>query len=378
MPLKSYTLQQYRELANPIEDEGGWVLEDNPHKNYHDDRSPTKVQFACMHITVGNHFDTLPDASAEQTAIWGSTTDRKASWHAVVDSDSIVPCLQDKRVAWAQGVSGYTFNRPGLGLEIGTKDTDWRVKSTTWVDRTLRNAACWLAPRVIRYKLPLTNERDRNKIQTMLSAGSVAPFTSHGDLDIANRTDPGIVGSARIDTFPWGKLFQFIQEEVQIRSSLHEVIKLWSRGPHVAAWQTLLDEQQYAVGTIDGVYGPISQAATLAFQKDEGLAQTGIVGREDQLAMEALMSKTSEQLTAIQAQLDAVPGLLDAQYTELRTQILDTRSQLRSEIHAVDAKLDDTNRYSDLLAERIANLQATTETLKTQTFPAVLRRMMEE
>jgi lysozyme len=50
------------------------------------------------------------------------------------------------------------------------------------------------------------------------------------------------------------------------------------RGPDVATWQARLSQRGFSV-TTDGIYGPRSKAACVAFQRHAGLEPDGIVGR---------------------------------------------------------------------------------------------------
>jgi lysozyme len=50
------------------------------------------------------------------------------------------------------------------------------------------------------------------------------------------------------------------------------------RGPDVAAWQGRIAHRGFAV-TVDGIYGPESKVACVAFQRHAGLEPDGIVGR---------------------------------------------------------------------------------------------------
>lgn len=229
MPIISYKADEYRALTDPIKNEGGWALEDNPDHNYYDTRTVNghtqKILFICMHITAGiDDFDG-DDTSAEATTRYGMTTTNNASWHVCIDSDSIIPCLRDERTGWVQGVSGYNFNRPGLGVEIGAKSTDWRAKPDWWVEATLRNVAVWCAPRVIEYDLPIRLVRDREEVQRLVNANQPVGFTQHADLvaNYAVRTDPGFIkvrdGSYE-DTFPWERFFVILSEEVNARKGV--------------------------------------------------------------------------------------------------------------------------------------------------------------
>lgn len=56
-------------------------------------------------------------------------------------------------------------------------------------------------------------------------------------------------------------------------------------GPEVATIQEKLTALGYAPGPIDGTYGPTTAAAVLAFQRDNGLEQDGVVGGETRKAL---------------------------------------------------------------------------------------------
>lgn len=331
MPIISYTPAEYRGIADPIANEGGWALEDNPNKRYYSTRSGWPILMVCMHITDGIADFTPPDLSAESTAQYGMTTTNQASWHVVIDSDSIIPCLQDSRSAWAQGVTGYQFNNPGLGVEIATKGTDWRTKPAWWVEQALRNVAVWLAPRVVRYNIPLRVERDRDAVQAKILARQPVGFTNHGDLDPNNRTDPGIVGALRIDTFPWEQLFGYIREEIEGGAVVERVLKLGVRGEDVRAWQQVLIDVGYDPGPADGVFGSLTDTATKQFQTYRNLVVDGVVGANTRKAMDEFMSEIlnainqvasnvsnlAQEVNTVKGQVTTIRSRVDAVATEV-------------------------------------------------------------
>jgi len=57
-----------------------------------------------------------------------------------------------------------------------------------------------------------------------------------------------------------------------------ETLSLGSRGPNVKLIQSLLNRIGYNAGPVDGIFGPQTQAAVIAFQRDNGLVPDGIVG----------------------------------------------------------------------------------------------------
>ncbi len=58
------------------------------------------------------------------------------------------------------------------------------------------------------------------------------------------------------------------------------VISLWDRGNNVKQLQIMLDQFGYDPGQIDGVFGPNTQRNLLAFQKKEGLKQSGVYDQQ--------------------------------------------------------------------------------------------------
>jgi peptidoglycan hydrolase-like protein with peptidoglycan-binding domain len=57
-----------------------------------------------------------------------------------------------------------------------------------------------------------------------------------------------------------------------------EILSVGSTGPDVVALQDLLNEKGYGVGQSDGVFGPATLKAVIAFQEDKGLWVDGLVG----------------------------------------------------------------------------------------------------
>lgn len=61
-------------------------------------------------------------------------------------------------------------------------------------------------------------------------------------------------------------------------SGASPLLYIGSTGPLVAELQALLKTWGYNPGPIDGIFGPSTKAAVIAFQKDAGIAVDGIVG----------------------------------------------------------------------------------------------------
>lgn len=56
-------------------------------------------------------------------------------------------------------------------------------------------------------------------------------------------------------------------------------------GPYVSLAQTILKKLGYAVGTVDGIYGPATKASISKFQKDKGLAVSGQINAQTWMAL---------------------------------------------------------------------------------------------
>lgn len=79
-----------------------------------------------------------------------------------------------------------------------------------------------------------------------------------------------------------------------------DVLKLNSSGAQVVALQQALAGKGFSPGDVDGLFGPGTEAAVLAFQQSEGLAADGIVGPA---------TATALGLAAIPVVPSAIPGV---------------------------------------------------------------------
>lgn len=166
----------------------------NPAKHFYTTRNGG-TQVIVLHVTAGlQDLDMAgADQSAEGTNRYGATTDRPASWHTCVDSDTIAPALPDTYTAFH--CKGY--NSRSLGLEISNADARWDNKPRGWTAATLKNAAkvCWEWEK--KYGIP-------RRLLTKAQVDSGAKgYTFHSFLDPARRRDPGT-------TFPWDQFTSYL------------------------------------------------------------------------------------------------------------------------------------------------------------------------
>lgn len=163
----------------------GYTLLDNrnPHGSHFYTSRSKGVTAIVLHITAGLEDLDLRgvDHSAEATARYASNTSVKVSWHAGVDSDSIVRLLPDHYTAWhCKGM-----NSGGLGLEISKTHTDWRTVPRDWVRATLANAAVVCSEWSEKFKIP---QRLLTRAQAVRG---VKGFVYHSTMDPTRRSDPG-------------------------------------------------------------------------------------------------------------------------------------------------------------------------------------------
>lgn len=183
-------------------------------KWYDNRRQP--VLAVCLHVTAGlEDLDATADHSAENTAAYAASTDRKVSWHQGTDADSTVTLLPDSYTAFH--VAGY--NSCTLGREISKRHTDWRNMPAHWTRATLANAAVKDAEWCRRHGIPVrkaTKAELDAAIARWRSGGPAIPvgFVSHWELDPSRRNDPGRLPGKNTDTFPWRSYLELVAHHV--------------------------------------------------------------------------------------------------------------------------------------------------------------------
>jgi hypothetical protein len=139
---------------------------------------------------------TPPDTGAENVARYLSTTDRTASYHLIVDSDSHVVCLPDEATAF--GARGYNANTWHISFATqahrwGTGKPDW------WTLAVLNRAAEQAALRAKKWGIPI------QRITKAQADAGQKGFIDHGRLDPGRRSDPGA-------NFPWTQFLDMVTQ----------------------------------------------------------------------------------------------------------------------------------------------------------------------
>lgn len=169
---------------------------DNPNKNFYPTRRGD-IRMVVIHTA-----ESLPDWSgadggAEAVSRYGATTSRQVSWHATVDSDSVLTNLPDEYTAFhAKGV-----NSVSLGVEVATQAAKWGHAPPHWTANTIRNLAGLVAGWCKKHRIPVRRIRDPK----------LSGIIAHADVDPERRTDPG-------KDFPWEL---FLDEVLNILGNYH-------------------------------------------------------------------------------------------------------------------------------------------------------------
>lgn len=175
-----------------------WLLNNpNPHnRNYYSSRWMCRhgiLPSRLPHLVVVHTSEQLPDyhppdAGAESLAAYVSTTTRRVSWHAHVDSDSRVLVLPPSYVAFHVR----RYNSCSVGLEIATRASEWSRKPSWWIDGALWQAGKVCADWSDAFEIPTV------RLTRAQADRGARGYISHAALDPGRRTDPGA-------DFPWLK-----------------------------------------------------------------------------------------------------------------------------------------------------------------------------
>lgn len=185
---------------------GFYLLENkNPNGQHYYTTRRGRVRAIVVHITAGlEDLDANDDNSAEATARYAATTDRKVSWHSGSDADTALDLLPDTYTAFqCQGYNSTTY-----GHEISKRHTDWRDMPEPWRTRTLTLAARHLAQKSAVLGVPRRHASKADLDRANASGGDPVGFIGHWELDPGRRSDPGLVKG--VDTFPWDEFFDLM------------------------------------------------------------------------------------------------------------------------------------------------------------------------
>ena len=214
------------------------------------DANRTSVQVIVIHTTEGS----AHGQSAEDGASYDQRRTDGTSTHYFVDSDSTIQCVRTADQAHTARAQG---NRRGIQYELcGRTTLDW---SGSYAQAMLRRAAKQAARDAEKWGIPV------RKVSPAQVADGMKGFCGHVDItaafpqDNGTHTDPG----AR---FPWSQFLDLVRAELEPEDDM--LIKKGESGEEVKFWQYVLGDLGYNPGTVDGVYGPQTEAAINKYRAD--------------------------------------------------------------------------------------------------------------
>ncbi len=211
---------------------------------------------------------------ARNVATFFGRTSSEVSAHVCVDGGELVVCVEDEDTAWAAARTG---NRHGLHVELAGRAAEGR---DVWLARApmLDLAAAWVAEKVRKFGLPLIF-RSAAELQASLPG-----ITTHREVSSAfgetDHTDPG--ANFPMDHF-MARVAAFLAGDTLAPAVVTptgtptgapaswsgRVLRLTDpmmSGDDVRQLQQRLIELGFSPGEADGIFGPMTEAAVVAFQ----------------------------------------------------------------------------------------------------------------
>jgi hypothetical protein len=200
------------------------------------------------------------DLGAEAIARYFATSDRPASYHTVVDSDSTVPLLP----AGLDGTVVHTaFHAVGanswsLGASIAMRADSWPTVSSAWAARALNRLVNVVAAWCARWDIPPV------RITMADAQAGARGILGHVDVDPGSRSDPGAA-------FPWERFLVLVKAQLELGPSntgddpLTDADKKWIS-------DQLAEQRAWLQGQLNAVSGTVTTNAAYLGQWMQGLA----------------------------------------------------------------------------------------------------------
>lgn len=151
-----------------------------------------------------------PDTGAEAVANYFATTATAASYHTLVDSDSVVDCLPAGLDGTVPHVAFHCYQRntANLGVSFALRATEWAEVGEQWSSAALERGADVVAAWCRRWDIPA-----RRITRDEADAG-MAGISGHGILQPEDRTDPGASTVFEPSLFPWVRFLDMVNDRL--------------------------------------------------------------------------------------------------------------------------------------------------------------------
>lgn len=269
---------------------------------------------------IAIHTMEAPEAAqtAENVANYFKRVDASAHW--CVDNDSRVRVVKDEDTAWTlPGANSRSLNIEIAGYAKQDAD-DWEDEYS--ID-ALEIAAVCAAEWCDKYKIPI-----RKLTDDQIRSGAKG-FVGHVDVNRvykqSSHWDPG-------PSFPWsyflGRVSHYVeQNEPGDPKPVDKKPTSWNNKGYSKAYiktqQSLLKDLGLYKGSVDGILGPQTDAATREFQKKYDLEVDGLPGPQTNKKLVALTKSDSiKSLTSLQKAVGAVADDIWGADTDKRLRVV--------------------------------------------------------
>ncbi len=241
----------------------GFYLEDHPPKRARGQfrvgrRAKVKPVIVVHTAESGTDLEG-PDLKAENVARFIRTRSNAGSYHLIGDADSIIQLVDFGNEAYGDGTGS---NPWAIHISLAMNAADWPTLTPARRDEFIDSAARMA---MIAGDWLITQGLERPAAQWLTKAESdmtnATGFISHARRDPTRRSDPG-------KHFPWP---EFLIRYKQLMDAVTH------NETDIRAAQTMLTDLGYDPGPVDGIIGPRTTSAAIAYTITQGTLNGQVV-----------------------------------------------------------------------------------------------------